>query len=124
MAISSMSVAILGFLFSYVLVSYADAIGAAIAFAITGICYAGIMVSMSDRVYPIGRRYSSLICASVFFVLGSVFMAWMLEHEISIIWRIVLAIFIILLTTVFLLSKPERRKLFIRVRVRLSGRPT
>lgn len=124
MALSSMSVSILGFLFSYILVPYADSIGAAIAFAITGIFYAGIMMLMSDRVYPVGRRYDLLLYASILFILGSVLMAWMLDNEISLIWRIALATFIAISITVLLLRKPERRKVFIKLRTQLSRRVT
>lgn len=124
MALSSMSVSILGFLFSYILIPYADSIGAAIAFAITGIFYAGIMVLMSDRVYPVGRRYDSLLYASILFILGSALMAWMLENEFSLIWRITLAVFIAISTAVFLLSKHERRKVFIKLHTQLSRRAT
>jgi uncharacterized membrane protein len=102
------------------LIPYAGSIGASIAFAFTGIFYAGIMILMSDRAYPVQRRYDSLVYASLLFILGSTFMAWMLDNEISLIWRIALALFIAISTTLFLLSKLERRKVFIKLRTQLS----
>jgi O-antigen/teichoic acid export membrane protein len=120
MALSSMSVSIFGFLFSYLLIPYAGSIGASIAFAFTGIFYAGIMILMSDRAYPVQRRYDSLVYASLLFILGSTFMAWMLDNEISLIWRIALALFIAISTTLFLLSRLERRKVFIKMRTQFS----
>jgi len=120
MALSSMSISILGFIFSYALVPYADSIGASIAFALTGIFYAGIMILMSDRVYPVSRQYSSLVYASLLFILGSALMAWMLENEIYLIWRVMLAIFIAISATMFLLTKLERGKVLVQVRTQLS----
>jgi O-antigen/teichoic acid export membrane protein len=120
MALSSMSISVLGFLFSYVLIPYADSIGASIAFAFTGIFYASIMVLMSDRVYPVGRQYGPLVYASILFILGSALMAWMLDNEISLIWRIALAILIAIFATLFLLNKDERRKVFIKARTQFS----
>ena len=102
------------------MIPYADSIGAGIAFVLTGIFYAGIMVLMSDRVYHVGRRYGPLVCASILFILGSALMAWILDNEISQIWRIALALFITIFTTLFLLNKVERRKLFIKARTQLS----
>jgi O-antigen/teichoic acid export membrane protein len=115
MASSSISISILGFALSYMLVPYAGSIGASVAYAFTGIFYALIMTGMSDHAYPVGRRYDLLLYASILFVICSVTIAWMLENEISILWRIAVALFSIVLISIFLLSSQERKKIIIMI---------
>jgi O-antigen/teichoic acid export membrane protein len=109
MGLIGICIVLVGLSANFTLIPLAGSMGAALAYAVTGLSYCLVMFWASDRVLPVGRRYAPLVLACIAFMAGCIAMAWMLAAQEVLAFRIVLAVVVTILSACLLTSRDERR---------------
>lgn len=86
--------------------------GAALAYSVTGLIYAGLMFWASDKVFPVGRSYARLGCTVILFIISSACQTWAANENLAVAWRLLSAI-PILPVLVWLLTTHNDRQQFL-----------
>lgn len=111
MAVLGLGLVATGGVLSWVLIPLADVMGAALAYALTSVVYGGAMFWVSDRVFPVGRRYGKLLLAFFLFVSASACLAWMAVLFWAVPWRMMVALLVVGPVVLLLTDAQERRQL-------------
>ena len=112
MTMIGMILAILSIILSVTFISILGELGAAMAFALSGIAYATLMIFFSDKAYPINRNYKKLFLSSMVYISGGLWLSVCISQNITIEWRILSAIILIYIIIILLSTGDERTKVF------------
>ncbi len=101
---------VVGLAMSSWLIPWIGVMGAALAYSITGLFYAGMMFWASDRVFPVGRAYGRLACSVIVFLVASAAQTWAAAENWPLTWRLPAAALPLPLLVWLLTTQQDRRR--------------
>jgi len=103
--------AVVGLALSSWLIPWIGIMGAAVAYSVTGIIYAAIMLWASDRVFPVGRPYARLAVTVAFFMLAAAAQTLAAAESCPVAWRLSAALLSLPFLVWFLTNQRDRQQL-------------
>ena len=102
------------------LIPWIGVMGAALAYSITGLVYAGLMLWTSDKVFPVSRAYLRLIVSVILFLLSAATQTAASVHEWPTGWRLSTVAFTLVPLTWLLTTSHDRQQClgWIRILIR------